>query len=71
VIWVESHHGDDYLNFISKSFDKRWAKWPIDQTTSKNRFFTWSTLTSKERSWDSACGVHPLFDIHCQWEEVE
>ena len=58
------------MYFVAEAIWEVWTKRPVDQTTRQNGLFGSSTFTTEERSWDTSCCVHTLFNIYRQREEI-
>ena len=68
---VEAQNRDDDLDLVAEPVDERGAQWPVDQSAGENRVRGRSTFAAEERSRDTSRGVHALFHIDRQREEVE
>ena len=67
----DAQHGDDDLDLVAQALDEGRAQWTVDETADQDGLRRRATLAAEERAGDLACGVRALFDIHCEWEEVE
>ncbi len=71
VLLVDGETGDDHLGLTAESVGEGRAKGAVDQTTGQDGLFRGSALTSEERAGDLPCGVHPLFEIDGEREEID
>src|SRR5690606_4817900 len=58
-------------NLVAQALDERGAQRTVDEAAGEDRIGGGASLTAEERAGDAAGGVHALFDVDCQREEVE
>ena len=58
------------MNLVAEPIGERWAERPVDQPVVKDRFLAGATFPAEEAAGDLAGGVHALFDVDGQREEV-
>jgi hypothetical protein len=68
---VEGQDRDDDLDLVAQALLEQGAQRPVDQAAGEDRVLTRTAFAAEERSRDTAGGVHPLFDVDRQREEVE
>jgi hypothetical protein len=71
VIGVQCHHGDDDLHLVAQALRERGAQRPVGEPAGEDGVLGGAPLTAEERAGDAARGVHPLFDVDGEREEVE
>ena len=71
VLGVQGHHGYDDLDLVAQALDEGWAQRTVDLTSSQDRISTGATFAAEEATGNATGGVHALFHIHGQWEEVD
>ncbi len=67
----EAQNRDDDLDLVAQTVDEGRAQRPVDQAAGEDRVGGGTALTTEERARDAPGGVHTLFDVHRQREEVE
>ena len=79
---IESHHvvgvlavhgeaGHDDMGLAPVAVGERGTKGTVDETTGQGGLLAGTALTTEERAGDLAHGVHPLLEVHGEWEEVD
>ena len=71
ILGIQAQDGDDDLDLVAQTRDERRAQRPVDQTAGQDRVGGGTALAAEERAGDATRGVHPLFDVDRQREEVE
>ena len=71
VVGVDRHHGDDDLDLVAQALDEGRAQRTVDEAAGEDRVGRGATLAAEERAGDASGGVHALFDVNGQGEEVE
>ena len=71
VLRVQRHDRDDDLDLVAQTVDERRAQRTVDQPAGQDRVGARAALAAEERAGDAARGVHALFDVHREREEVE
>ena len=70
IIRINGEHGFDNLHFVAQSVREQRTQWTIDDAAGQDGFGARAAFTTEERARDLAGGVHLLFDVHGQREEV-
>jgi hypothetical protein len=70
-VGVERQDRDDDLDLVAQTLLEGRAQRPVDQAAGEDRVGGGATLATEERAGDLAGGIHALFDVHRQREEVE
>ncbi len=68
---VQRKDGDDDLYFVAQALDEGRPQRAVDQPAGEDGVLARTSLAPEERSGDSTRGVHPLFHVDGQREEVE
>ena len=71
VLLVGAHDGDDDLGLVAEAVGERRAQRPVDQAAVEDGEIGRAPLTAEERAGDLARGVHALFDVDGEREEVD
>ncbi len=71
VLEVGAEDGGDDLDLVAEAGRERRAQRPVGETTGEDRELAGAAFTTEERAGDLARGVHPLFDVDRQREEVD
>ncbi len=71
VVGVDRHHGDDDLDLVAQALDEGRARRAVDEAAGEDRIGRGTALAAEERAGDAAGGVHALFDVDGEREEVE
>ena len=67
---VGAENRPDDVDLVAEPLGERGAQRPVDQTGGENRLVGRPALPAEERAGDLAGGVHPLFDVDGEGEEV-
>ena len=70
-IGVQGHDRDDDLDFVTQSLDKGRTQRAVDETAGQDRVFGGTAFATEERTGDATSGIHTLFNVNGQREEVE
>ena len=70
VIRVHGEHGFDDLHFVAQGVREQRTQRAVDDTAGEDRLGARAAFTTEERARDLAGGVHLLFNIDGQREEV-
>ena len=70
VVRVDSEHGLHDLHFVAQRVREQRAQRAVDDTAGENRLGARAALTAEEGARDLARGVHLLFHVNGQREEV-
>ena len=70
VLLVRTQDGSHDVDLIAEPVGKRGPQWSIDQTARQDGRLWGPTLPPKERAGDLARGIHPLFNVDGEREEV-
>ena len=68
---IQSKNRDDHLNLVAQSLDETGTQRAVDQPAGEDGVLTGTPFATEERTGDPTHGVHALFDVHRQREEVE
>ena len=68
---ILGHHGNNDLDLVAQTLDKGWAQRAVDKATCQDGLRRRAALTAEEGARNLAGGVHTLFYVHSQREEVE
>ena len=71
VLQVGAENRRDDLHLVAEPFGERRAQRPVGEATREDRRFAGSTFAPEERAGDLAGGVHPLFDVDREREEID
>ena len=71
ILGIQAQDGDDDLDLVTQTRDERRAQRPVDQTAGQDRVGGRPALAAEERAGNAPGGIHPLFDVDRQREEVE
>ncbi len=71
VVGIEREHGDNDLDLVTQTLDESRAQRAVDQPAGQDSVLARASFATEERSGDAAGGVHLLFDVNRQREEVE
>ena len=67
----DAHDRDDDLDLVAQALDERRAQRAVDEAAGEDRVGRGASLAAEERAGDASGGVHALFDVDRQREEVE
>ena len=70
VVGIDGQHGLHDLHFVAQRVREQRAQRTVDDTASQNRLGARTAFTAEERARNLAGGVHLLFHVHGQREEV-
>ena len=70
IVRVDGEHGFHNLHFVAQRVREQRAQRTVDDTASQNRLGARTAFTAEERARNLAGGVHLLFHVHGQREEV-
>ena len=70
IVRVDGEHGFHNLHFVAQRVREQRAQWAVNNAASENSFGARAAFTAEERSRNLAGGVHLLFHVHGQREEV-
>ncbi len=68
---VDRKRGDHDVGLTAIAVGKRWAQGPVDETAGQDGLLRGTTLATEERTGDLAHGVHALFEVDGEREEVD
>jgi hypothetical protein len=68
---IDREDGHDDLNLVAHALGERGTQRPVDEPAQQRRILGGTTFTAEEAAGELADGVHALFDIDGQGEEVE
>jgi hypothetical protein len=68
---VGTENGDHHVDIVTKTIREARTQRTIDQSTRQDGLIAGATLSAKERTWDFSSGIHPLLNVHREWEEVD
>ena len=71
VSGVQREHVDDDLDLVAQTLDEGGAQRAVDQACREDGAFAGTAFATEERAGDAASGVHTLFNINREREEVE
>ena len=71
MVGVERQDGDDDLDLVAQALLEGRTQRAVDQAAGEDGVGRGATLTTEEGAGDLARGIHALFDVHRQGEEVE
>ncbi len=71
VVRVGGEDGHDDLDLVAQALDEGRAERAVDETAREDGLGAGASLATEERAGDAARGVHALFDVDRQREEVE
>jgi len=71
LVGRDGQNGHDNLDLVAQAVDERRAQRPVDQAAGEDRFGRRATFAAEEAARDAAGGVHALFHVDGQREEVE
>ena len=71
IVGIEAQDRDHDLDLVAQAGDKRRAQRPVNQAAGEDGVRGRPSLAAEERAGDAARGIHPLFDVDGQREEVE
>ena len=68
---ILGHHGNDDLDLVAQALDKGWTQRAVDEAACQDGLRRRAALTAEEGTRNLAGGVHTLFYVHSQREEVK
>ena len=71
IVGIEAQDRHDDLDLVAQAGDERRAQRPVDQTAGEDGVGGRPALAAEERAGDPARGIHPLFHVDGEREEVE
>ena len=71
VLHVDAEDGGDDVDLVAEAVGEGGAQGAVDQAAGKDGLLGRLALTAEERAGDLAGGVHPLFDVDGEGEEVD
>ena len=70
ILLVDGHDGQDDLHFVAHALREERAQGAVGETRTEGRFRGWAAFAPEEGARDLARGVHPLFEVDGEREEV-
>ena len=71
LVGVQAQDRHDNLDLVAQTVDEGRAQRAVDEPTSQDRVGGRPAFAAEERAGDTPGGIHPLFDVDRQREEIE